>query len=241
MSGLKLTRESILDDSLRASARALLGPDARFMTDAERAAQIDSMIAAAPRPDRIWVFGYGSLIWNPAFHFVDRRRARIHGFHRQFCLLSKAGRGSPERPGLMLGLLPGGSCHGVAYRIAPDAVRTELDVVWRREMGAMSYRPVWVAARTPDGIEHAIAFAVDRGHERYTPHLDLHQVARYLAHGAGPLGRCCDYLFDTIAHLRALGLRDRHLETLESMVRMRINEHAHAEGSMTRHGASATR
>lgn len=125
----------------------------------------------------------------------------------------------------MLGLLPGGSCHGVVYRIAPDAVRTELDVLWRREMGVRSYRALWIAARTPAGIEHAVTFAVDRTHERYTPHLDIHQVARYLAHGAGPLGRCCDYLFDTVAHLRALGLRDRHLETLESLVRSRLEMH----------------
>src|SRR6185436_12626271 len=108
---LTLTRATILDGSLRASAMALLGPGVRFMTDEERTRHIAEMLARTPRPDRVWVFGFGSLIWNPAFHFAERRTALVHGFHRQFCLWSKAGRGSPKSPGLMLGLERGGSCH----------------------------------------------------------------------------------------------------------------------------------
>jgi cation transport protein ChaC len=220
MTVLRLTRESILDGSLRAATRALLGASAPFMSDEERAEHIRGTLANAPDPARIWVFGYGSLIWNPAFHYVERRPARIHGFHRQFCLWARAGRGSPDCPGLMLGLEPGGSCHGVAYRIAPEQVLTELDVLWRREMNSKSYRPLWLAARTRDGIEHAITFAVNRSNERYIGNLDLAATARYLANGKGPLGRCCDYLFDTVAHLRDLGLRDRHLDALEARVRV---------------------
>ncbi len=222
MTGFKLTREAILDGTLRAASRNLHPPGTRFMSDDERRASIGEIIAAAPNPDRIWVFGYGSLIWNPAFHFAERRTARIHGFHRQFCLLSRTGRGTPERPGLMLALAPGGSCHGVAYRIAPEQVHSELDVLWRREMNSWVYRPVWVATRTPQGIEHGILFAVNRGHERYIGQLDLGETARYLASGAGPLGRCCDYLFQTVAHLRELGLRDSHLELLERRVRAQV-------------------
>lgn len=219
MTALKLTRESLLDGSLHAVARATLGPTVRFMTEAERAAQIGAMLAAAQRPGRIWVFAFGSLIWNPAFHFVERRTARIHGFHRQFCLWARAGRGSPERPGLMLSLEPGGSCTGVAYRLARHAAATELDVIWRREMFTMAYRPVWVSAHTPRGVEAAIAFSANRAHERYVPGLEDEAVAGYLATGAGPMGRCCDYLFDTVAHLRLLGIRDRRLEALEARVR----------------------
>jgi len=216
---LTLTRESILDGTLHASARALLGPGTKFMTHEERVAQIDAMLGRAPRPGRVWVFGFGSLIWNPAFHFAERRTALVHGFHRQFCLWAKAGRGSPERPGLMLAIERGGSCHGVAYRIDRRHLKTELDVVWRREMLTGAYRPVWVTARTPDGIEHAIAFAANRGHERYVRGLDAGETARLLATGQGPLGSCCDYLFDTVAHLRQLGIRDRRLEALECRVR----------------------
>jgi cation transport protein ChaC len=219
MSATKLTRESILDGSLHASVRALLGPEARLMTAEEREAQINDMLAQAPRPDSVWVFGFGSLIWNPAFHFAERRVARIHGFHRKFCLWARAGRGSPEAPGLMLSLESGGSCTGVAYRLAAGTEMTELDVLWRREMATMAYRPVWTLARTPDGPAHVIVFSANRDHERYAPGLDHDTIARYLATGAGPLGRCCDYLFETVAHLKALGIQDRRLEALESSVR----------------------
>jgi len=221
MGGVKLTRESILDGTLHASVRAVLGPNVRFVTDAERAAQVEAILARAPRPGRVWVFAFGSLIWNPAFHFVERRTARIHGFHRQFCLWARAGRGSPERPGLMLALESGGSCTGVAYRLARRATATELDVIWRREMLTMAYRPVWTTARTSKGPEPAIAFSANREHERYVPGLEGGAVVRYLATGAGPMGRCCDYLFDTVEHLRQLGIRDRRLEALEAKVRAR--------------------
>ncbi|HXZ50359.1 MAG TPA: gamma-glutamylcyclotransferase [Burkholderiales bacterium] len=221
MAKLKITRDSILSGELMASARELLGAHTRFMTPEERERQIDEIVAQAPRRDRVWVFGYGSLMWNPAFHFAERRAARVHGYHRQFCLWARAGRGSPARPGLMLALETGGSCHGVAYRLHRDKVRSELDVVWRREMLTMAYRPVWVSARTAAGIERAIAFAANRSHERYVRGLEPGAVVGYLASGAGPLGRCRDYLLDTVRHLRDLGIRDRRLEALAQAVEAR--------------------
>lgn len=219
MAALSLTRESILDGSLHASVRAILGPDVPFQDDATRTAQIEAMLGRAPDPRHVWVFAFGSLIWNPAFHHVERRAARVFGWHRSFCLWVRAGRGSPELPGLMLSLESGGSCAGVAYRIAPDAVHSELDVLWRREMFTGAYRPVWTTARTPQGPVAAIAFAVNRDHDRYAPGLDAAAIAQRLACAAGPLGRGCDYLYDTVAHLRELGLRDERLEALARRVR----------------------
>lgn len=219
MTAVKLTRESILDGSLHAAVRTLLGPDIKFMSDAERDAQVRDMLARAPRPGPVWVFAFGSLIWNPAFHFVERRTARIYGYHRQFCLWARSGRGSPEKPGLMLSLELGGACTGVVYRLAQRDAATELDVLWRREMFTMAYHPVWTIARTPKGEVPAIAFSANRHHERYAPGLEELAIARYLATGSGPMGHCCDYLFDTVAHLQALGIRDRRLESLERKVR----------------------
>ena len=221
MSELKITRESILSGALQESARALLGPATRFMTAEERARQLGEMLARAPRPGRVWIFGYGSLIWNPAFHFAERHAALLYGYHRQFCLWARAGRGSPARPGLMLAIERGGSCHGVAYRLPRGRIETELDVIWRREMLTMAYRPVWVRVRTAQGIEPAIAFAVNRMHERYVRGLDVRATVHFLSTGAGPLGRCRDYLFDTVEHLRQLGIRDRRLEALSAQVRIR--------------------
>jgi cation transport regulator ChaC len=134
------------------------------------------------------------------------------------CLWARAGRGSPERPGLMLSLESGGSCTGVAYRIAKRNAAMELDVIWRREMFTGAYRPVWTTARTPTGREPAIAFAANRAHERYVTGLGEAAIARHLATGAGKMGRCSDYLFDTVAHLRQLGIRDRRLEALARRV-----------------------
>jgi glutathione-specific gamma-glutamylcyclotransferase len=222
MASVKLTRDSILDGTLHAAVRAALGPEVRLMSDAERATQVASILERAPDPSRIWIFAFGSLIWNPAFHYVERRRARIHGFHRQFCLMARAGRGSPERPGLMLSLESGGSCTGAAYRLASEDAATELDVLWRREMFTMAYRPVWTSARTDAGPVPAIAFSANRGHDRYVPGLEDDAVVHYLATGAGPMGRCCDYLFDTVEHLRQLGIRDRRLEALELKVRAHV-------------------
>lgn len=219
MSRVKLTRESLLDGSFHAAVRSVLSPGTQVVSDAERARQVQAMLARAPHPGRIWIFGFGSLMWNPAFHFIERRTARIHGFHRQFCLWARAGRGSPERPGLMLSLERGGSCTGVAYRLERREAATELDVLWRREMMTLSYRPVWTTAHTPRGPEPAIAFSANREHERYVPGLDNEVIARYLATGAGPMGSCSEYLFDTVSHLRQLGIRDRRMEALEAKVR----------------------
>ncbi len=224
MAELKITRETILSGALHESARALLGPATRFMTPEERARQLEEILARAPRRGRVWIFGYGSLIWNPAFHFAERRSALLYGYHRQFCLWARAGRGSPSRPGLMLAIERGGSCHGVAYRLHKDQIETELDVVWRREMLTMAYRPVWAHVRTAKGIEPAIAFAVNRGHERYVRGLDVDSTVHYLTTGTGPLGRCRDYLFDTVEHLRQLGIRDRRLDGLAERVRIREAE-----------------
>jgi len=219
MTKYRITREGLLDGSHHARVRAGQGPHVRFMTDEERSTHVAEMLARAPRPGHIWVFGYGSLMWNPAFRYVERHTARIYGFHRQFCLLARGGRGSPERPGLMLSLESGGSCTGVAYRIAPEAAATELDVLWRREMSSWSYRPVWVTAHMRGGPGAAIVFAVNRSHERYVPGLDTETIARYLATGAGLNGSCREYLFDTAEHLLELGIHDRGIEALAHRLR----------------------
>ena len=206
----------------------MLGPGVRLMTAGERRDHIREVLGRAPQPRRVWIFGYGSLMWNPALRFAERRTALVHGFHREFCLLARAGRGSPERPGLMLSLEPGGSCHGVIYRLPADAIEEELDLLWRREMLTRSYRPVWVVARTARGIGHAVAFAANRSHQRYRGDLNAATMARYLAHGEGPLGRCCDYLFETVAHLHELGIRDPRMEALEQRVRALVTQRVRA-------------
>lgn len=213
-----LTRESILNDTIREHAERR--PDLlEIMPDEERNASLAAMLEAAPTPREIWVFGYGSLIWNPAFHYAERQASHLYGFHRRFCLWSLMGRGCERNPGLMLGLMPGGSCRGIAYRIAPDQVASELDILWRREMFTGAYRPVWVRLRAAQNVLHAITFVVDPNHQRCAGRLDDETVVRHISVAEGPLGRGSDYLFQTADHLRELGLEDPHLGRLARMVR----------------------
>lgn len=214
-----LTRETLLDGSIR--EHVFRNPELRRMVipDEERIASLRATLAQAPARGDAWVFGYGSLIWNPAFHFVEKRTARVHGYHRRFCLWTPLGRGTKDNPGLMLGLERGGACRGVLYRIAEESVETELDILWRREMFTGAYRPTWVSARTHTQTLPAIAFVINRAHSRYAGRLSDDRVAHHIATAEGPMGACRDYLFETVAHLAELGIRDRRLEAMAARVR----------------------
>ncbi len=220
MTQLKLTREALLNDEFRRWAKQYRGL-IRVTTPAERRASVRSTLERAPSPDQIWVFAYGSLLWNPAFRFTERRIGRVYGYHREFCLRTEIGRGSPEMPGLILGLEAGGSCRSVAYRIAEEEVNTELDLIWRREMLSSVYRPTWVTVHDGEDRLPAVTFVIDTRDERYVGDLDRAQMVQAIALASGSLGRCCDYLFETVDHLRALGIRDRRLEALADAVRAR--------------------
>ncbi|MGE0256682.1 MAG: gamma-glutamylcyclotransferase [Alphaproteobacteria bacterium] len=183
----------------------------------EREASRRAALAAAPGPD-VWVFGYGSLMWNPAFHFAERRPGRVHGWHRRYCLWTPLGRGTPENPGLMLGLDRGGACRGVAFRIAPEQVEEETAILWTREMPARSYAPRWLPVHTPSGTVHAIAFTVRREHPRYAGDIDTETMARAIATASGRLGSCAEYLRNTVAHMDEIGARDSAMHRLLARV-----------------------
>lgn len=190
-------------------------PELAVMAPEERLASMRRMLDA--RPDGpVWLFAYGSLIWNPAVHVAERRRARINGWQRAFCLLTHAGRGSPDRPGLVLGLEPGGSCEGIALRIDEAGLEQELAMLWQREMLTGAYRPIW--AEVYDGAGEpfgsAIAFTMDHASFQYAGNLDRNEVVRCLATGSGSLGTSADYLFRTVESLRACGISDPPLDHL---------------------------
>lgn len=199
----------------------------RPLSDDELEASIVQALDGAYPGADIWVFGYGSLIWNPLFHYEERRRATLRGFHRRFCLWSMMGRGSPERPGLVLGLDNGGACRGLAYRLPAGKALEELMLLWRREMVVGSYVPRWARVETAPGsggrrcVEElrALAFVVNHEHPNYAGRLPFDEVARALAGARGHLGSSADYLFHTVDALDAHGLKDAHLERLRDRVR----------------------
>jgi cation transport protein ChaC len=216
-SEFRLTREALLGGVLQRLIAA--HGDRAALSEAALLATRRAALAGHPPGQDLWVFAYGSLIWNPAFHFAGQERAHLFGYHRQFCLWTSLGRGSPDRPGLMLGLEHGGCCTGVAFRIAAEAIEVELEAIWRREMLTGAYRPRWVPVHGESGPRRAIAFVINRRHERYARRLPEAEVVETVAHAEGALGACRDYLFNTVAHLEELGIHDRRLARLAAAVR----------------------
>jgi cation transport protein ChaC len=214
---ISITRETLMDGSLRARQLQMAAehPDIRWRTEAEMAALMNGILAGHPSGEDLHVFGYGSLIWNPAFEYVEKRTALLHGWHRRFCLKMYMGRGTREMPGLMLALDHGGACKGVAFRIANAKIREELGILWQREMFGGAYNARWVNL-TADGGERlrAVTFVINRRHPRYLPELSVEQTAALIATGSGDLGTCREYLENTISHLAELGLKDAGLQRI---------------------------
>jgi glutathione-specific gamma-glutamylcyclotransferase len=220
-SSFRLTREAVLADAVRAFVQSW-DPAANLVTPEEHRGSIRSLLEGHPAGEDVWLFAYGSLIWNPLIHWQEKQAALLRGYHRRFCLWTNIGRGTNECPGLTLALEPGGACQGIAYRIARAEAPQELELVWRREMLTGAYKPRWVAANTAEGPIRAIAFVINRDHQRYAGRLSEEQVAAILAAAKGPLGSCAAYLFNTASHLEELGVRDRRLWRLRAMVAARI-------------------
>jgi glutathione-specific gamma-glutamylcyclotransferase len=213
-----ITREVLRDGSLLARVRANPLPGMTVRSDAEIEASLDAALAAHDPKEDSWLFAYGSLMWNPAIRVAGRHTGLLRGWHRQFCFWIVGGRGSPEYPGLMLGLVRGGCCHGIAFRIAAAEMRDELLLVWRREMFGNTYLPRWVNVATEAGVVRAVTFIANPRHERYVSGLSEAEVAGRLAIARGALGSGADYLRETRAHLRELGLCDGRLERIGALM-----------------------
>jgi cation transport protein ChaC len=188
------------------------------LSEAELQASMNGILQQHTTHSDIWIFAYGSLIWNPIIQFAERRVGTIYGFHRRFCLWTPYGRGTPENRGLVLGLDRGGSCRGIAYRIAPAEVATELPLLWRREMMMGCYRPRWV--KVIDGADtwQAIAFVVNSQHQAYAGQVEPDVIVEHLATASGTLGSCADYLQQTIEGLTQVGIQDKALLRLQQQV-----------------------
>ena len=167
----------------------------------------------------LWVFGYASLIWRPEFGAAEQRPAVVHGWHRALEMRSRVNRGTPECPGLVFALVPGGSCRGMAYRIERPRAAAELERLWEREMPTGVYDPTWVACRTPAGTVSALAFTLSRTSPAHTGPLPDPQMLEVLRCAVGRFGSTLDYLLETAASLRGCGIRDRDVERLVALAR----------------------
>ena len=170
----------------------------------------------------LWVFGYGSLVWNPGFAWSSRRIARLDGFHRSFCMRSIHHRGTVNEPGLVLALdaAEGATCHGVAFEIAPQIAEETLEYLRARELISAAYLETRQVLTLEDGAAiTAVAYVIDRDHEQYCGGLELEEQARIIAHAQGGRGPNCEYLHQTAAHLAELGLPDAELAWLSDRVK----------------------
>jgi len=197
------------------------GPEEGHSTFTEE--EYDAAAAALLRqkpPGPLWIFAYGSLIWKPAFVAVEQRRATAFGWHRAFCLELTRWRGSPQQPGLMLGLERGGRCDGVIYRLPDGDHAKQLGRLLRREIGGDDeMRTVrWITVETPTGKRRALTFWADPAGLDYSVQLPLTRVAQILARACGHIGSGADYLYQTVSKLEEFGIRDRNLWRLQRLV-----------------------
>ena len=193
----------------------------RALNDEQLSASLAATLAKKPKGAGWWIFAYGSLLWNPLFPVAEMRPARLRGLHRRFCLWALAARGTPERPGLVLGLEPGGSCLGVALRLPAPLALDELHLLWRREMVVGSYHPRWVTLEAGGRTLHAVTFVVRRDHPQYAGKLSLAQEVDVFSCACGAFGTCADYLERTRVALVSHGIVDPYLEALATEISAR--------------------
>ncbi|MFZ1172075.1 MAG: gamma-glutamylcyclotransferase [Bradyrhizobium sp.] len=169
----------------------------------------------------LWVFGYGSLMWRPGFEFVEQMPARLIGEHRALCVYSFDHRGTPEKPGLVLGLDRGGACRGIAFRVAAARRGEVVDYLRGREQTTHVYREVtrsvWLENDARERVA-ALAYVVDRGHVQYAGRLSLQEQLRYVRQGHGRSGNNRDYVLETVRSIEAQGFRDSQLHQLALML-----------------------
>ena len=174
-----------------------------------------STLHCGPATGDVWLFGYGSLIWNPIIRYAEREPAVLDGWHRSFCMRLIAGRASIPSPGRMLGLLPGGHTGGVVYRLPAATLEEELSLVWTREMATGAYKPMWLSVTLPDGTRMpSIVFVSTEDHPFLETDTSVATIAPLIATASGPIGTNADYVFRLAAAIEQLELEDSYIETL---------------------------
>lgn len=219
--GPGITRASLADGSAMAAIRASAPASMQLRSEPELLQSLAETLQGHDLQDGLYVFGYGSLMWNPAFLYQEALTATVRGWSRKFCLWLYLARGSLQAPGLMLSLDRGGTCRGMVFRIPAAMVQEELQLLWRREMLSGAYQARWVTATVAGQSVKALTFVINRRHERYATHLSDEQIAHYIATGTGTLGTCQDYFDATVTKLEAMGIRDAAIERIRSAVARR--------------------
>jgi cation transport protein ChaC len=193
-------------------------------SDEQREANLQKTLAASPEPSQLWVFGAGSLIWDPRFKPLETRTALLPSYRRAFCFWTVRARGSFERPGLGLALEAGGTCAGVAFRVPEEGRDEILDALWRREMSGGVYVPTWISAETDGGPVWTLGFVGNRSHRNYAGILPLDQSAQIIANAFGSSGTCHEYVALLAEALDHYELDDPETQELHVRVQKHLAE-----------------
>jgi glutathione-specific gamma-glutamylcyclotransferase len=177
-------------------------------------------VHALERPGDFWVFGYGSLMWNPGFPYEEHHPAIAHGVHRRLCVYSTRYRGTPEKPGLVVGLLTGGCCHGVCFRVSAKDAQATRAYLTEREQVSKIYHEVFRPVRLRDGrCVPALCYVVDQSHKQYAGRLSAEEQLKLVEHSHGNVGPNRDYVCNTAQSLQDIGVEDRTLRWLADRLR----------------------
>ncbi len=195
-----------------------IAPELILRDPAQALQRLRHQWAGSGSPER-WVFGYASLIWRPEFDAAEHRPALVRGWHRALRMRSRVNRGTPQQPGLVFALLPGGACRGMVYRLRAEQAEAELDRLWAREMPTGVYDARLLPCRTPQGPVLALAFTLSRRSEACLPHLPEAELVHILRHARGRYGSTLEYLAQTAQALHERGVRDREIERLMRLAR----------------------
>lgn len=194
--------------------------DRQQLSSEEKQARIAAALAGRPAGEPMRVFGFGSLMWNPGFQWVDRVPGVVKGYHRCFRIYSTRARGTPDRPGLGLCMEadPGAECRGIVFELAEATLERDMRALWDREQNSGVYDPVWLPVETDAGTLQALTFVVRCDHPHYCGHLPPERMARIMAKAEGVYGRNRDYVAHLIDEMAKLGLRDPELERLLALI-----------------------
>ncbi|WP_213716040.1 MULTISPECIES: gamma-glutamylcyclotransferase [Cedecea] len=224
-----LTRDFLMKADCKTAFGAI--EESLLWSPEQRSASLAATLACRPDQSPVWLFGYGSLMWNPAFEFEESAPGMLVGWHRAFCLRLTAGRGTACRPGRMLALKEGGRTTGLAYRLPEACLEDELTLVWKREMITGCYLPTWCKLELDDGrTVNALVFIMDPRHPLYEADTRAETIAPLIASASGPLGTNAQYLFSLEQEMKKHGMKDDCMSELANQVRAWLSGHEDNSG-----------
>ena len=216
---IKLTKDNISKGHLGEKIKSISGSD-KVLTTEELLQARRKIIPDKGIGEDIYIFAYGSLLWNPTVDYEDEFLAKVYGFHRSFCMKTNLGRGSFKNPGLMLGLDKGGSCQGSAFKLRNSEAIKNIDILFRREMVTGAYKPKLLKTILVNGRKVlSLAFTVDKKHKNYFQDKEIQTKAKMISNAHGFLGTCEEYFQNTLESLSELNIVDSEMTAISNYLK----------------------